>query len=78
MTDTVEAIATRLNEFFEATQKNTRVPMGGMLTQMRRPSGKSKAPILAIYEAYLSKLEPEERGEFDRMIQKMLGDMEST
>jgi hypothetical protein len=73
MADTSEAIALRLRDFIQAAHKDasSRIPMGGMRMQPRRPNDMPKEVILATYEECLGKLTVEERGELDRMIRKM-------
>ena len=72
MTDIVEAVALRLRDFIQAAERKagSYVPPG-FRTELRK--GKPMAPILAVCEECLSKLKPEERAEFDRMIRKMSG-----
>jgi len=70
MADASEAIALRFREFIQAADlKASSYMPPGIRNEMRRNAPKLR--ILEIYEEYLSKLTVEERGEFDRMIQKM-------
>ena len=73
MTDTTETIALRLFAFIQAAERNASA--GDFPRQVNTQPARSapKAPILKAYEECLNKLEPAERGELDRMIQKMSG-----
>jgi len=75
MADTLETIALRLRNFAQEAERNaiSRVPMGEVRNVPRKP----KDPLLATYEECLGKLTIEERGELDRMIQKMSSVFES-
>ena len=70
MPDTTEAAALRLRAFIQAVERKAGAYMGpGQVGEFRaRPR---KDPLSTTYEECLGKLTVEERGELDRMIQKM-------
>jgi len=73
MTDTVENIASRLREFFQAAQRKANTSEFPTQVRTQPRTGRPKESILVTYEECLNKLTDAERGELDRMIQKMFG-----
>jgi hypothetical protein len=73
MPDTTEAVASRLHEFIkEAKQKTSTRPAQVKYSERMAPAT-GKEPILEIYEAYLSKLTPDDLTKLDEIIKKMSG-----
>jgi hypothetical protein len=73
MPDTTEAVASRLHEFIEAAkQKTSARPAQGEYSERMAPAAR-KEPILETYEAYLSKLTPDDLTKLDEIIKKMSG-----
>ncbi len=76
MTDNLENIAVRLRDFIHEVEMNASSRMPMMTRAMPRTGG-PKEPMLVAYEQCLSKLTDAERGELDRIIQKMSGTFNS-
>ena len=72
MTDSVGAIASRLHDFILAAESKTTAKTGPQFLGQQPSLPKSRADALVMtYTECLRKLDDEERGQLDRMIQKM-------
>ena len=73
MADTREAVASRLHDFIQSAQREKKARFSTQIHVRPLSVPRKKTQLLMTCEECLGKLTDDERGELDRIIQKMSG-----